>query len=267
LSQQISKLEKHLRQRLFDRLGRRIVLTSAGRLLLERATLIVTAVEEAQRRLRDADHYESGRLAVGAIPTVAPYLLPPVLEHFLRRYPQVELTVHEDVTSNLVAAALAGELDLALVALPLEEQHLAAEPLLTEPLLLAMPSAHRLCKRRRLTIDMLRAERFILLNEMHCLGEQIISFCRANDCQPQIACRSAQISTVQALIALGQGVSLLPAMARCTKRQDDIVYRQLANGKPNRTIGAVWHRQRYQGHVAENFLACLRQQYSRHEPC
>jgi LysR family hydrogen peroxide-inducible transcriptional activator len=258
LSQQITKLERRLRQRLFDRLGRQVVLTNAGRLLFDRATTIVAAVDDAEFRLRHADTVDGGRLAIGAIPTIAPYLLPAALERFLCRYPTVELTVHEDVTVHLVAAAVAGDIDLALVALPVDDSHLQAQPLLTEPLLLTMPSGHRLCKRRRITIDDLREERFILLNEMHCLGEQVLSFCRANDCQPRIACRSAQISTVQALIALGQGISLIPEMARRADARDGTESRLLAGGKPTRTIGAVWHRHRYQNHLAERFLACLK---------
>jgi LysR family hydrogen peroxide-inducible transcriptional activator len=257
LSQQVTKLERRLRQRLFDRLGRRVVLTNAGRLLLDRATLIVSAVEDAERRMRDAESLEGGRLVIGAIPTIAPYLLPPALERFLRLHPNVELTVHEDVTSHLVTAAAAGDIDLALVALPVDDERLQSQHLLTEPLLLALPCNHRLCRRRRITIDDLREERFILLNEMHCLGEQIITFCRGNDCQPRIACRSAQISTIQALISLGQGVSLIPEMARRADVARGRVYRLLADGKPTRTIGAVWNRHRYQSHVAESFLASI----------
>src|SRR5215831_14164640 len=91
LSQQILKLERRLGQPLFSRLGRRAVLTDAGRLLLERATLILAAVDDAERRLRSGDQARRGRLAIGAIPTVAPYLLPPVLESFVARCPDAEL--------------------------------------------------------------------------------------------------------------------------------------------------------------------------------
>src|SRR6516225_8255402 len=98
LSQQIQKLERGLGQRLFDRLGRRVVLTDAGRLLLDRALAILAAAEDAERRLRDGDDGRGGRLAVGAIPTIAPYLLPGVLGRFLRRQPRAELVIHEDVT-------------------------------------------------------------------------------------------------------------------------------------------------------------------------
>jgi LysR family hydrogen peroxide-inducible transcriptional activator len=218
LSQQILKLERRLGQPLLNRLGRRAALTDAGRLLLDRATMILAAVEEAERRLLDEDGVQRGRLVVGAIPTIAPYLLPPALEAFAKRHPQVELIVHEDVTRNLLAAAVEGDLDLAIVARPVADERLHVESVLTEPLFAALHPRHRLSRRRRITIQDLSAERFILLDEMHCLGEQVINLCRSHDCQPIIACRSAQISTVQALIALGQGVSLLPDMARRSPR-------------------------------------------------
>jgi LysR family hydrogen peroxide-inducible transcriptional activator len=258
LSQQIQKLERGVGQRLFDRLGRRAVLTDAGRLLLDRALAILATVEDAERRLRDADERQGGRLSVGAIPTVAPYLLPLVLGRFLRQHPLAELTIHEDVTRQLLTNVAAGDLDLALVALPVHDDRVQAEALFTESLLLALPRAHRLARQRRITVDDLGAERFILLNEMHCLGDQVLSFCNAHGCRPWIACRSAQITTIQALIALNQGVSLLPAMAQRVDRDARRVYRPLAGDPPRRTIAVIWRLHRYHSPMAERFLARLR---------
>jgi LysR family hydrogen peroxide-inducible transcriptional activator len=259
LSQQIQKLEKSLGQQLFDRLGRRVVLTDGGRLLLDRATAILAALEDAERQLRDGHEKHGGRLALGAIPTIAPYLLPPALERLLRVYPQAELSIHEVFTVHLLALLLGGELDLALVALPINEERLKVEPLFTEPLLLAVPRGHRLARCRRVTIEDLAEEQFILLNEMHCLGDQVLSFCHANGCGPRIAFRSAQITTVQLLIGLGLGVSLLPAMAQEADKGSACCYRPLAGSQPTRTVAAVWHRHRYHGPAAETFLAGLRQ--------
>jgi LysR family transcriptional regulator, hydrogen peroxide-inducible genes activator len=259
LSQQIQKLEHRLGQPLFHRLGRRAVLTDAGRLLLDRATSILATVEDAERRLRAGNEAHGGRLAIGAIPTIAPYLLPPTLEGFVKRCPKVELIVREDVTVQLLQAVVEGELDLAVVALPITDDRLAAEPLLTESLVLALAPDHALAKRRQITLQDLAGERFILLNEMHCLGEQVVNFCRANECQPLIACRSAQIATLQALIALKQGVSLLPDMARRADRSRSLVYRTLAKSQPRRTVAVVWHRHHYHSPLAEWFLTDLRQ--------
>jgi len=259
LSQQILKLEHRLGQPLFHRLGRRVVLTDAGRLLLDRASAVLSTVDEAERQLRGGDESDRGRLAVGAIPTIAPYLLPRVLETFMAHCPRAELLVREDVTVQLVQAVVEGELDLAIVALPLADERLQTEPLLSEPLLLALAPGHPLARRRRIAIGDLANERFILLNEMHCLGEHVLSFCRANECQPQITCRSAQIATIQSLIAARQGISLLPEMARRADRGAGLVYRPLGKDGPQRTIAAMWHRHRYHGPLAARFLADLRQ--------
>ena len=259
LSQQIAKLERRVEQRLFDRLGRRVVLTDAGRLLADRAAQILASVDDVERQLRAGDALASGRLTIGAIPTVAPYLLPPVLGRFARQFPGVELTVQEDVTQNLLAAVLAGDVDLALLALPIDDERLQVEAMLTEPLLLALPPGHRLARKPKIMLADLQDERFILLNEMHCLGDQVLSFCKAHSCLPKIACRSAQITTVQCLIALGQGVSLLPAMAQATDPAQRKHYRLLADAAPTRTIAAVWHRHRYHSPAAEHFLAALRE--------
>lgn len=259
LSQQILKLEHRLGQKLFNRLGRKAVLTDAGRLLLDRATAILSAVDDAERRLRAGDEIHGGRLAIGAIPTIAPYLLPRALDGFVRRCPKVELIIREDVTQNLLAAVVEGELDLAVVALPIPDDRLEVEPLLSESLMLCVAHGHPLARRKQLTVQDLVGERFILLNEMHCLGEQILNFCRANECQPHIACRSAQIATIQALIAQRQGVSLLPEMARRADRTQGLLYRPLTKDQPKRTLAVTWHRHHYHSPMAEQFLTELRQ--------
>lgn len=258
LSQQIQKLERNLGQPLFQRLGRRILLTEAGRLLLDRAQMILATAADAERQLRDSDHRSAGQLSIGCIPTVAPYLLPSALATFLRRNPGVEVNVQEDVTRQLLIATEWGELDLSILALPVASEQLQAEALFTEPLLLCMAHKHPLARRRRLRIEDLREERFIVLSEMHCLGEQVLSYCRGHGLQPRLACRSAQIETVQSLIALKQGVSLLPALARDADPGRRRVYRKLHGDAPTRTIAAVWHRHRYHSAAAEDFLSILR---------
>jgi LysR family hydrogen peroxide-inducible transcriptional activator len=258
LSQQIQKLERGLKQKLFDRLGRRVMLTAAGRLLLDHATVILSEVDDTTRRLREGDDERGGHLSIGAIPTIAPYLLPPALERLLAAKPDVELSIHEGVTQQLLAATVGGDLDLAIVALPINEERLHVEPLFSEPLYLAMPRRHRLARRKDICVDELQTERFILLDEMHCLGDQVLSFCNANGCQPRIACRSAQVTTIQLLIAQGQGVSLLPEMARRADPGGGKVYRKLAGKQPTRTIAAIWHKHRHHGQAAELFLAGLR---------
>lgn len=256
LSQQIQKLERRLGQRLLDRLGKRAVLTEAGRALFDRAVPILAAIDDAEREVKDFDQ-EKGRLAVGAIPTIAPYLLPDTVREFSGLHPSVELILHEDLTGHLLAAAAAGELDIAVLALPVADERLHKEVLFSEPLLLALPEGHRLCSKRKITLADVREERFVVLDEMHCLGEQILHFCRAEGCQ-RLMCRSSQLSTILALVELGQGVSLVPRMARTVREKASVVvFRELAEG-PTRTIVAVWHKDRYHGKAGKRFLEILR---------
>src|SRR5215831_6027544 len=127
LSQQIINLEKELGRPLFERLGRKVRMTDAGRSLYEQAVAILAAVDEAKRRVSGAAEPGRGKVNVGAIPTVAPYLLPPLLRQFARRFPLSEVAVHEDLTEHTVKGCLEGELDVGGAALPLASDLLHVE--------------------------------------------------------------------------------------------------------------------------------------------
>jgi LysR family hydrogen peroxide-inducible transcriptional activator len=258
LSQQIAKLESEVGHRLLDRLGRRVQLTDAGRLLLDSAVAVLATVEDAKRRLKDDGNLAGARLILGAIPTIAPYLLPIVLRQFEKQHPGVEMTFHEDVTRNLIEAVIAGDLHFAIMALPIEDDRLDFEVLWTEPLLLALPRRHRLSRKKVITMNDLQDERFLLLTEMHCLGEQVLSYCRAHECLPHIACRAAQITTMQALIEQGLGISLLPESATRRSAHKGIVYRRLAGAGPSRTVAVIGRKHRYHSVAATHFLEVLR---------
>lgn len=262
LSQQIQKLERRLGQRLIDRLGKHAVLTEAGRALFDRAVAILTAVEDAEREITDFRR-EKGRLTIGAIPTIAPYLLPRLVREFSGRYRLVDLILHEDLTGHLLNAAASGDLDIAILAWPVADDRLHTEVLFTEPLLLALPKGHRLCTKPKIALADLREERFIVLDEIHCLGEQILHLCRAEGCH-RLVCRSAQLSTVLALVALGQGISFIPRMAQPAEHQAKaVVFRQLGENTPRRTVVAVWHKDRYHGKAGGRFLEMLRSHCAR----
>jgi LysR family hydrogen peroxide-inducible transcriptional activator len=263
LSQQIGKLEKELGKPLFDRLGRGVRLTEAGRALYDQAVGILASVEEAKRQVGDAAGDQGGVVSVGAIPTVAPFLLPPVASAFQRRFPTSQIVIFEDLTAHVVENCLRGELDLAVLALPVADPRLEAEPLFDEELLLALPAGHALARKRRVTIDDLNGQAFILLSEMHCLGQQIVAFCNQESCSPSIVCHSAQLLTVQELVSAGHGVSLLPAMACALDRHSRRVYRRLSGAAPARTVGLIWHKRRYQRAPVRRFIQMMRDRASR----
>jgi LysR family hydrogen peroxide-inducible transcriptional activator len=259
LSQQIIKLEKELGQPLFDRLGRKVQLTAAGRVLYDQAISVLTTVDDAKRRVAEAGGAGRGRIAVGVIPTVAPYLLPPLLKSFRATCPFAEVTVCENLTKHTVRGCLEGELDVALAALPINEELLEVEPLFQEELLLAMSQGHPLARRLRISMKDVSGQSFILLDEAHCLGEQVVSFCKQESCLPAMSCRSSQLLTVQELVRLGQGISLIPAMAAALDRDERTLYRSLSGKKPARTLAIMWQKHRYRSRVVEQFIEAARE--------
>lgn len=255
LSQQIMKLEDELDERLFERTKREVSLTPAGDLLRVHAERVLQEVELARDGVREFRGLVRGRVALGVLPTVAPYFLPQRLRAFSSRFPAVEVVVHEDTTDQLAAAVLAKEVDLALVSLPVERVGLAAEEFFDEKLLVALPAGHALAKRPRLTFDDLEREAFILMKEGHCLSGQALQFCRINGFAPQISFRSAQIETVLAFVAKGWGVSVVPEMA-CTRPMRGVRFRTLAG--MTRSIGIIHRKARPLSHASRALVDFLR---------
>lgn len=257
LSQQIMKLEEELGEKLFERTKRAVSLTPSGELFREHAERVVTALEDAQESLRDVRGLMRGRVALGALPTIAPYYLPERLQRFAVRHPGIEVVVHEDTTAQLVRAVMAKEIDVALLSLPVERAGLAAETFFEEPLLAALPKKHKLAKRgaKPVTLEDLEQEAFVLMKEGHCLAGQALQFCQLNGFSPRVSFRSAQIETVLSFVAANWGVSLVPAMAR-RLAMNGVVYREIADVK--RAIGVVYRDGRPLSGAARELIAFLK---------
>jgi LysR family hydrogen peroxide-inducible transcriptional activator len=254
LSQQIQKLEDELGERLFDRLKRAVKLTTHGEVFLRRAVRILEEVDAAKREATDAQDLLRGTLTIGVLPTIAPYLLPATLAAFAKKFRGVEIVVHEDTTARLLKLAHAYEIDFALVSQPILDERLEVKELFAEELLLALPPGHALARKRSVAIRDLAGESLIVMKEGHCLGDQVLGFCDRRDVKPKISFRSAQLETVQALVASGLGISLIPAMAAQNARGNLPKYRSLQSPKPQRKIVAVWPKQRPPGRAAKEFL-------------
>lgn len=259
LSEQVIRLESAAHgvgRRLFDRLGRKVVLTDAGHELLGRAQAILAAVDEAERAVRDSA--DGGRLRVGAIPTIAPFLLPPTVTRFRKNHPSVQLQLKEDLTERLLADLLSGELDLGVMALPIRDDRLHVEKLFTEALVMALPANHRLVDKSEVRLVDVVDEPFILLDDMHCFGDQVLSLCRRGGVEPRVVCRGEQIATLLAMVAAGQGVSVVPEMAAEGDPSPLRAFRPLGKPTPTRTLCAVWHKQRYRPPSLRAFAEVLK---------
>jgi DNA-binding transcriptional LysR family regulator len=259
LSQQIQKLEQDLGQPLLDRFGRTIRLTEAGQAFYERSAAILDAVDEAKACVHDGDDWRKGTVSIGAIHTVAPYFLPGIVQQFTRQFTEAQVAVEERLTETLVERCLAGDLDVGIVALPITEKRLRVEPLFKEQLLAALPAASSLATRKRLALEDVTREPFLLLDEMHCFGRQTLQLCAERDCVPTISCRTAQLLTVQEMVALGQGVSLVPEMASRLNRDRRCVYRSLSGAPIEREIAMIWRPRYRPRRLVEALLEMLRE--------
>ena len=256
LSRAIQKLEEQLGSPLFERKPREVVLTDLGELLLERAKEILQLMEDTISELSEAGR--RGRIRLGAIPTIAPYFLPGLLHTFAKKHPDILVVVQEDTTENLIRRCSHGEIDLAILAQPVIARHLEVEPLFEEELLLVVPVDHPLASAKSVKIEALEGFPFVTLNEAHCLAENIASFCRRKSVQPVTVERTSQLATVQELVALDHGISIVPEMARKVDSSDRRVYRSFAGEKPTRTLAMIWNASRFQSKAVKLLMEELR---------
>jgi LysR family transcriptional regulator, hydrogen peroxide-inducible genes activator len=242
LSMQVRELEQELGSQLVERRPSEIVLTDAGREVARRGERILAAT----RDLVDfASHRDvlSGRLVLGIIPTLAPYILPRVLPRLQAEYPQLRLEVRETQTKMLLDELSGGELDIVMLALPVDAADMVAAPLFEDAFLLAVPATDALPARSRVSVADVDQRRLILLEEGHCLRDQALAFCAAPRREAPAGLGATSLATVMQLVANGYGVTLLPEVAVdaevCDRR---VKLLRFNKPEPGRTIGLAWRR-------------------------
>ena len=198
LSRSIQKLEEELGQPVFERKTRSVTLTEAGSLLQARAYQVLSIINDTKAEITDDG--QSGRVRVGAIPTVAPYFLPEVLRTFSQEFPHATVIVQENTTDVLLKACTQGEIDLAIVGSPITAKYLEVEELFEEDLLLVLPPDHPLVDKAKIHLSDVEPYPFILLDEAHCLSGNIVSFCRQRSFQPVAVEKTSQLAMVQELV-------------------------------------------------------------------
>lgn len=245
LSAQILALENELGVRLFERSRRGVTPSPAGQRVVERARAVLHQLDELVDTARASREPLSGPLQLGVIPTVAPYLLPGRLPHVRAAFPRLRLYLREDQTERLLARLRDGDLDLLLLALPVEGSDLESLPLFDEAFVLAAPKGHPLVSKRRRRVKQsdLSGEEVLLLEDGHCLRDQALEICRQAGARETEAVRASSLVTLVQMVANGLGVTLLPAMAVETEvaRSGGIEVRPLTP-PPKRSIGLVWRK-------------------------
>ena len=255
LSQQVLKLERDLGAKLFDRLGRSVRLTEAGRAFLPHARSILSQLETARSSVADQCADLRGSVAVGAIPTIAPYLMPRYTTAFAKKYPEAKLRIVEETTPILVEGVRNLSIDVAILALPLRHKDLELFPLRTEPLFAVLPRDHPRAASESLALRDLRGESFVMLRDGHCFRDLSIAACSHAKVTPRIAFESGQFSSIFGMVAAGVGISLVPEMA--IDRHAGCRYVRLRDGRATRSIVAAVLRGRSFNRVQEAFLSGL----------
>jgi LysR family hydrogen peroxide-inducible transcriptional activator len=256
LSQQVLKLEEDLGAKLFDRLGRSVRLSEAGRAFLPHARSILSQMETARSSVADKCADVRGSVAVGAIPTIAPYLMPRYTMAFAKKYPEAKLRIVEETTPILVEGLRDLSIDVAILALPLRHKDLELFPLRTEPLFAVLPRDHSRAASESLALRDLRGESFVMLRDGHCFRDLSIAACTHARITPRIAFESGQFSSLFGMVAAGVGISLVPEMA--IDRHAGCRYVRLRDARATRSIVAAVLRGRSFNRVQQAFLSGMR---------
>jgi LysR family transcriptional regulator, hydrogen peroxide-inducible genes activator len=227
-----------------------------GQTFLPRARAVLRELEAARGDVVEQKDSIGGSVTIGAIPTVAPYFLPQRLTRFSRKYPQVRLTVVEEITPALLDLLRASKADLVILALPIRGHEFETFPLLTERLFAALPRGHKLATRRALSLKDLRSQPFLLLRDGHCFRDTAVAACDRARLHPQIIFESGQFSSLLSMVGAGMGVSIVPEMAIDKKSRCRFV--RVDDPGATRTIGAVVLRGRSLSRAHHAFLSHLR---------
>ena len=240
LSMQVRELEREIGAELVERRPGEIALTETGVEVAQRAERILAATRDLVDFARHRGVL-SGKLRLGIIPTLAPYILPRVLPRLQTSYPQLRLEVRETQTKMLLEELAGGDLDAVMLALPADGADAEILRLFDDPFLLALPAADPL--RGRVAAEDVDRRRLILLEEGHCLRDQALAFCAAARGDPPATLGATSLATVMQMVANGYGVTLVPEVAAAVEVRDSRVkLLRFVEPEPARTVGLAWRR-------------------------
>jgi LysR family transcriptional regulator, hydrogen peroxide-inducible genes activator len=246
LSMQMRDLEKDLGVDLVERRPGEVILTEVGGEVVRRAERVLAAARDLTEFARHSGRLLTGRMRLGVIPTLAPYVLPQILPALQSRHPQARIELRETQTRNLMDELERGALDAVLLALPVDAADIETLPLFGDPFLLAVPAADPRSDRTRIDARDIDMRRLILLEEGHCLRDQALAFCGTRieaSSAGATGLGATSLSTVMQMVANGYGVTLLPRIALPVEARDERVkVLRFRDPEPARQIGLAWRR-------------------------
>lgn len=245
LSTQLRKLEEELGVQLVERESGGVRMTRAGTEIVARARRVLQEADGIVTFAREQRDPMTGSLQIGLIPTVAPYLLPYIVEPLHEAFPKLELLLVEAQTERLLEKLAAGELDAGILALPVDDEAVHTRALYDEAFFVALPRGHRLAQKKLLRVADLKDEPMLLLEDGHCLRDQALEVCALAEIHERTDFRATSLETLRQMVAAGVGITLLPELAAprpVAGQQAALEIRALAPPAPSRTIGLVWRK-------------------------
>ena len=244
LSAQLKKLEEYLGVKLVERQPKNVQLTEVGRQIVTRARHMLDEGDEIVALARSNTDPFAGKLKMGLIPTIGPYLLPRVMQKIRKAVPQLGLMLYEYQTEELLKRLREGEIDLGVMALPVMQDGLESRALYDEAFTVALPAHHALGAKSTIKVQDLKGQTLLLLQDGHCLRDQALEVCSRVDVREAEDYRATSLETLRQMVVAGLGVTLLPEMAVESPygSQRGLAIRPFANPKPSRTVGAVWRK-------------------------
>ncbi len=244
LSAQIRKLEDYLGVALVERQPRNVALTAAGEQVVERARRVIRDTDDIVELAQLSRDPLAGKLRIALIPTVGPYLLPRVMVRLRKALPKLQVLLFEYQTRVLLQKLRLGEIDMGVLALPVDEDGFDTHTLYREPFLVATPADHRFVRQPRVKPGDLTGEKLLLLEDGHCLRDQALEVCSLLQVDEETDFRATSLETLRQMVASGMGITLLPQLAAegPFAAGKALVTRPFTEPQPGRDIGTVWRR-------------------------
>ena len=244
LSAQLRKLELSLGVQLIERGPRHAALTAAGEEIAQRARTMLEQADSIVSLAQARRDPLAGPLRVALLPTIGPYLLPSLLSPLHRALPRLELMLYEYQTAPMLERLRHGDIDVGILALPVPAEGCMSRELYEEPFVLAVPQGHPLAARSQIRLEELKDETLLLLEDGHCLRDQALSVCQRSGVREKQDFRATSIETLRQMVAVGAGVTLLPALASrgAYGTAKGVAVRPFVRPAPGRRIGAIWRK-------------------------
>ncbi len=251
LSGQIKKLEDELQVQIFERSKRGVIVTDIGKQILTYARNVMKDVAAIRDIAQCAKNPLAGQFRLGAIPTMAPYLLPHLAKRIKHGLPDLSLILAEEKTDDLIKSLRDGKIDAAFMALPINDEQFNVIPLFQDHFYMAMSKNHPLAKNPSIALDDLTNEIIILLQEGHCLRDQALDICASTFHDDEGSFRATSLDTILRMVEMNAGVTLVPAMAMKQDDQTSIVYKAFKDNVPYRTVALVSRKTSYKTDVID----------------